>query len=135
MARGERSFAVQHRQNFIRAHLLEKGSIRRADLCEKFKISEPQASNDFKLMLIEDPDFMRYDRGRKAYMLLNGTPTAPPTLADPKGAETFYCEVGLMSGAFNSRISLQLDSDAAAIQKFIESWLALMASAIKLGSA
>ena len=60
---------MQQRQDFIRAQLQVFGQIRRADICERFAVSTPQASNDIRDFIAVNPDAIIYDGRAKTYVL------------------------------------------------------------------
>ena len=61
-------WAERQRHAFIAERLAVTGSIRRKDLIEKFEISVPQASVDFRRYREAHPE-MAYDPSRKCYVV------------------------------------------------------------------
>lgn len=61
-------WAQQQRLDFIGARILAGDVVNRRDLMAVFRISAPQAANDFKAFNKAHPGAMRYDLSRKAYV-------------------------------------------------------------------
>lgn len=135
------SYAMEQRKEFIRQTVIADGKITRRQVVDQFRISLAVVSMDFRLCMIRWPGLMRYDKSHRAYLLHDATaapaPDAPPVdvIPTPPKPDTFFCQVGLKSGDFDSRIEFRMDGDADAMKRFIESWLALMATAMKMGTS
>jgi len=128
------SYAMEERKKFIRDTVIAKGRVNRQDVVDKFKVTLATVAMDMRLTMIRWPSLMRYDRHAKTYMLLDRNAASEPDEAlTPAPVDTFICDVRLKSGGFSSTIEFQLDGDVAAMNRFIEAWLHLMSSAIKLG--
>lgn len=63
-----RWFARQ-RQDFIRAHLIAFGEIRRIDIANRFEITTQVASADIAVFVDAHPDVIIYDGKAKRYVL------------------------------------------------------------------
>lgn len=61
------SFAAKMRQVWIDAMLDQGGLLRRADICEAFGISVPQASIDLNSYRAAHPEMITYDPTAKGY--------------------------------------------------------------------
>lgn len=65
---------AQQRQSFIAEMLHIYGYINRAHLVRKFGCSEISASHDLTKFAAGNPDRVRYDPSRKAYVTTTGDP-------------------------------------------------------------
>lgn len=61
------TFAKRMRMIWIDAVIDQSLTLRRADLCQAFNISVPQASADIRDFITKYPSRMRYDRSGKCY--------------------------------------------------------------------
>ncbi|MEW6466357.1 MAG: WYL domain-containing protein [Pseudomonadota bacterium] len=59
---------VERRLEFIEYRLYWEGGVNRADITEKFGVSQPQASNDLTLYQRLAPENLRYDTSLKRYL-------------------------------------------------------------------
>jgi hypothetical protein len=70
-------WCAEQRQFWIGEMLAIYGFINREHLQRKFRISQPQASNDLRIFLRTHPQVMRYDLSMKCYVA-NGGPADRP---------------------------------------------------------
>lgn len=61
------NWSARERLTYVDQLAYWRGWVRRADLCEKFGISVPQASADLSAYLLRNPRALRYDLSRKRY--------------------------------------------------------------------
>lgn len=71
-------WSTKQRMNFIAERLHVVGKIIRRDIMERFEVSAPQASADFRTFEREHPGAMRYDMYAKGYVstMSDGDPKA-----------------------------------------------------------
>lgn len=65
---GKTNWGVERRLEFIEFRLFWEGGVRRANIMETFKVSEPQASKDLSLYQERAPGNAEYDRVSKRYV-------------------------------------------------------------------
>ena len=105
---------------WIAAHVREHGTLRRADVMDRFGISRPQASIDIGKVMAASPNLMAYDMTRKCYVLKRAakglTPSQkrrlPQELAERIGQASLALTVEL------SRLSFRGPGARAAVRRW-----------------